>query len=145
MSSPPRALLAAGVLLLGASAAAALSQPRAPIPPAPAAREDLPAAATVAVAAVAAPASSHGRAPVPPGSTAVVLNLNARSVTPALVAAAADVVGADHVYATRTREDAVRAARTVVRRAHAAAEPAADGSRGGEAAGTSRVVVFLLP
>ena len=49
------------------------------------------------------------------GSTAIVLNMNARSVTPALISIASDIVGPDNVFVTCSAEDAVLAARTVVR------------------------------
>eukprot|EP00986_Skeletonema_menzelii_P006579 scaffold2505_cov157-Skeletonema_menzelii.AAC.6 len=52
------------------------------------------------------------------GSTAIILNLNARSVSGSskeLIALASSIVGEQHVYVTRTIEDALCAARKVVR------------------------------
>jgi len=52
------------------------------------------------------------------GSTAIILNLNARSVSGSskeLISLAASIVGEKHVYVTRTIEDALLAARMVVR------------------------------
>jgi len=50
------------------------------------------------------------------GSTAIILNMNARSVTPQLISIASKIVGEEHVFVTKTIEDATLAARTVVRR-----------------------------
>ena len=52
------------------------------------------------------------------GSTAIILNLNARSVVSnaqELISLASEIVGENHVYVTRTVDDAVLAARMVVR------------------------------
>jgi len=52
------------------------------------------------------------------GSTAIILNLNARSVSGSskeLISLASSIVGEKHVYVTRTIEDALLAARMVVR------------------------------
>ena len=52
------------------------------------------------------------------GSTAIILNMNARSVTPALISIASDIVGEENVFVTKTADDAMLAARTVVRGSH---------------------------
>jgi diacylglycerol kinase family enzyme len=46
--------------------------------------------------------------------TAIVLNVNARSVTPNLCEIAEEVFGKEHVYITSTKEEARRAAATIV-------------------------------
>lgn len=48
------------------------------------------------------------------GPTAVIVNMNARSVTPQIADLAKTVFGDDNVFVTRTSEDAVFAARTVI-------------------------------
>lgn len=55
------------------------------------------------------------------GSTAIILNLNARSVisnSDKLISMATNIVGSEHVYVTRTVDDALLAARAVVRRSN---------------------------
>ena len=76
---------------------------------------DSPSASPSPIAATADEDSEEDFGSARYGPTAIILNMNARSVTPQICDLARTVFGDDNVFVTRTSEDAILAARTIVR------------------------------